>query len=131
MTGTLTTLLAKSKVRGTVDGIFVSSRAAQVLGEDNFTQLFRSTEDGAAKVGKVLVAVETAKHLVPLKKDVQVALCAKEEELAAKIGLKRITGMPGPLFILSCNARSQSHLPTIRYNSSFYLPLLFVFFPLF
>eukprot|EP00598_Pedospumella_elongata_P001843 CAMPEP_0184974752 /NCGR_PEP_ID=MMETSP1098-20130426/6140_1 /TAXON_ID=89044 /ORGANISM="Spumella elongata, Strain CCAP 955/1" /LENGTH=593 /DNA_ID=CAMNT_0027497375 /DNA_START=40 /DNA_END=1821 /DNA_ORIENTATION=- len=91
MTGTLTTLLAKSKVRGTVDGIFVSSRAAQVLGEDNFTQLFRATEDGTAKPGKVLVAVETAKHLVPLKKDVQVALCAKEEELAGKIGLKRIS----------------------------------------
>ncbi len=116
MTGTLTTLLGKSKVRGTVDGIFVSSRAAQALGEDNFTQLFRSTEDGAAKVGKVLVAVETAKHLVPLKKDVQVALCAKEEELAAKIGLKRIAGKFNVLvFMLSCNGCSHFLflLPTI------------------
>jgi len=112
MTGTLTTLLAKSKVRGTVDGIFVSSRAAQVLGEDNFTQLFRSTEEGTAKGGKVLVAVETAKHLVPLKKDVQVALCAKEEELATKIGLKRIAGA---LSKLPCNGCSHflSPLPTI------------------
>lgn len=91
MTGALSTLLAKSKVRGTLDGVFVSSRAAQVLAEDNFTQLYRSNSTHGC-----LVAVETAKHLVTLKKETQVALTAKEEELAVKIGLKRI---PGECFI--------------------------------
>lgn len=33
MAGTLTHLLTKSKLKGALDGIFVSSRAAQILGE--------------------------------------------------------------------------------------------------
>jgi hypothetical protein len=83
MASTLTALLTKSKVRGAMDGIFVSSRAAQVLAEINFKSLCRDQH--------TLVAVETAKHLVPLKADVQAALIAKEEELAVQLGFQRVT----------------------------------------
>jgi hypothetical protein len=85
MTGTLTHLLTKAKhLQGQMDGIFVSSRVAQVLSEPGFRALCRDKHS--------VVAVETAKFLVALRTDTQQALTAKEEELAVQNGFKRIPG---------------------------------------
>lgn len=66
------------------DAIFVSSRTAQVLSEANFSSLCRDSH--------TVIAVETAKFLVPLRQDTQNALATKEEELATQNNLKRIAG---------------------------------------
>ena len=85
MTGSLSTFLTKPKqLRGMCDAIFVSSRTAQVLSETSFPSLCRDSH--------TVIAVETAKFLVPLRQDTQNALATKEEELATQNNLKRIAG---------------------------------------
>ncbi|KAJ1431636.1 hypothetical protein B484DRAFT_395391 [Ochromonadaceae sp. CCMP2298] len=81
MTGTLSGLLGKSKFRDTFYGVFVSSRSAQILQDKEFASVCRS---GA------VVAVETAKFLVPLGRDVKAAMTLKEQELAAELGFRCI-----------------------------------------
>jgi hypothetical protein len=84
MTGTLTHLVTKSKLAGSMDGIFVSSRTAQVLSEPGFRALCRDS--------RCVVAAETGKFLVGMKADTQQMLTAKEEELATQNGFRRIAG---------------------------------------
>jgi hypothetical protein len=84
LTGTLSSFMAKTKLQGLFDGIFVSSRAAQILGEEGFRALSRNKH--------AVVAVEGAKFLSALNDDTQKALNAKEVELAAAAGLKKIDG---------------------------------------
>jgi hypothetical protein len=84
MTGTLTHLVTKSKLAGSIDGIFVSSRTAQVLSEPGFRALCRDS--------RCVVAAETGKFLVGMKADTQQMLTAKEEELATQNGFRRIAG---------------------------------------
>ena len=67
------------------DGIFVSSRFAQVLSEEYFPELLVS--DGSS-----FVAIESAKFVVPLSQDVKSEFLKKEEEFAAKANLRRMTG---------------------------------------
>jgi hypothetical protein len=84
MTGTLTHLVTKSKLAGTMDGILNSSRTAQVLSEPGFRALCRDSRS--------VVAAETGKFLVGMKAETQQALTAKEEELATQNGFRRIAG---------------------------------------
>lgn len=84
LTGSTGSVLGKAKFRGLFDCVFVSSRSAQVLGEDFFGPLL-SAHSGA------YVAVETGKFLVPLSQDLKDELLRKEVELAEKAGLRRVT----------------------------------------
>ena len=85
MTGALSSWLGKGKLQGKFDGIFVSSRVAQVLSDTNFRALCKNAD--------TVIAVETAKFLVPLNKDTQHAMLTKEEELAAQNGFEKIKGL--------------------------------------
>jgi hypothetical protein len=111
MTGTLTHLLTKAKhLQGQMDGIFVSSRVAQVLSEPGFRTLCRDKHS--------VVAVETAKFLVALRTDTQQALTAKEEELAVQNGFKRIPGMrTSQVVLLYTNALLTRRLSCLPYSA--------------
>lgn len=84
MTGSMSTILSKNKFQGLFDGVFVSSRAAQIIGEQWFYDLSRN--------GDSTYVVETGKFLVSVSKDVQAEVAKKEVELALKSGLVQVEG---------------------------------------
>jgi len=94
MVGTCSTLLNKSKYQGFFDGIFVSSRYAQILGEEYFGGLLNPTS-------KSFVAAETAKFVVPLNSDIHHDFLAKQEEFAKGFRYTKAQGMLH--YSLSCN----------------------------
>lgn len=84
VTGSMSTTLSKTKFQGLFDGVFVSSRAAQIIGEQWFRSLSRN--------GDSTYVVETGKYLVSVSKDVQAEVAKKEVELALKSGLVQVGG---------------------------------------
>jgi len=83
LTGSMSATLSKAKFEGHFDGVFVSSRAAQIVGEQWFHNLSRSQNS--------MYVVETGKYLVSVSKDVQAEVAKKEVELAVKAGLIQVT----------------------------------------
>lgn len=84
VTGSMSATLSKTKFQGLFDGVFVSSRAAQIIGEQWFYGLSRN--------GDSTYVVETGKFLVSVSKDVQAEVAQKEVELALKSGLVQVEG---------------------------------------
>jgi len=84
VTGSMSATLSKTKFQGLFDGVFVSSRAAQIIGEQWFYGLSRN--------GDSTYVVETGKFLVSVSKDVQAEVAKKEVELALKSGLVQVEG---------------------------------------
>jgi len=89
MVGQPSAVLTKPRWQGFFDTVFVSARAASCLEHEWFAQVLR--EDGLG-----LVAVETAKFLVPLTKDQKTEFAAKEETFAAKHNWTRMAAPPVP-----------------------------------
>jgi Domain of unknown function (DUF4471) len=81
------TLLDKPKYANLFDGIFVSARSAQCIQAPSFGKLLKSPNGDR---GGGLMAVETAKFLVPLSKKLQSDFKDKEVEYAASHGWKKI-----------------------------------------
>lgn len=89
MVGQPSAVLTKPRWQGFFDTVFVSARAASCLEHEWFAQVLR--EDGLG-----LVAVETAKFLVPLTRDQKTEFAAKEETFAAKHNWTRMVAPPVP-----------------------------------
>ena len=85
-------LLDKPKYTNLFDGIFVSARSAQCIQTSSFSKLLKAPSEGS---GGGLIAIETAKFLVPLSKKMQADFRDKEEEYAASHGWKKI---PPPVY---------------------------------
>jgi Domain of unknown function (DUF4471) len=85
-------LLDKPKYTNLFDGIFVSARSAQCIQTPSFSKLLKAPSEGS---GGGLIAIETAKFLVPLSKKMQADFRDKEEEYAASHGWKKI---PPPVY---------------------------------
>jgi len=81
MVGTCSTVLQKSKYKGLFDGIFVSSRYAQILGESYFGELLNKSS---------FVAAETAKFVVPINKETRDEFVKKQEEFAKQFQYERM-----------------------------------------
>jgi dynein assembly factor 3 len=81
MLGKPSEILNKSKYNHFFDGIFVSSRMAQSVSLDYFTNLPK-------KHG--IISMETGKFLVPLGKDEKSTMIIKEDEIAANKGWKKV-----------------------------------------
>jgi hypothetical protein len=79
--------LDKPKYANLFDGIFVSARSAQCIQASSFSKLLKSPDGDR---GGGLIAIETAKFLVPLSKKLQSDFKEKEEEYAASHGWKKI-----------------------------------------
>jgi Domain of unknown function (DUF4471) len=79
--------LDKPKYAKLFDGIFVSARSAQCIQASSFSKLLKSPDGDR---GGGLIAIETAKFLVPLSKKLQSDFKEKEEEYAASHGWKKI-----------------------------------------
>lgn len=87
--------------------IFVSARHAQILNEECFRDILCTSD------GPVVVAVETAKFLANLNKDVKVDFCNKIDEYCTARGL---THMPGKTFS-PFTQRCSCHLCSFTYVS--------------
>lgn len=93
MSGSVKDWIGKGKLKGHFDAVFVSCRSAEVVGQPGFDQLFRSSQGRPA-----LLAMETAKFLVPFAQKTKSQVASKIEELAASINLERIDGLFDFLF---------------------------------
>jgi ATP-dependent phosphoenolpyruvate carboxykinase len=95
MTGSVKDWIEKNKLRKQFDAIYVSSRAAEVINFPNFDQLFKHSpsENTSITTTPGLLAVETAKFLVPFAKDKRAVVNTKIEEMAAAINMTRMSGM--------------------------------------
>eukprot|EP01039_Chlorochromonas_danica_P005549 gene5549-6111_t len=89
MSGSVKDWIGKGKLKGHFDAVFVSSRSAEVVGQPGFDQLFRSSPERPA-----LLAMETAKFLVPFAQKTKTQVASKIEELATSINLERIEESP-------------------------------------
>lgn len=89
MVGQPSAVLTKPRWQGFFDAVFVSARSGGCLEHDWFAQVLR--DDGLG-----LVAVETAKFLVPLTMDQKTEFVAKEEAFAAKHNWTRMGAPPVP-----------------------------------
>jgi hypothetical protein len=67
--------LTRSKFKGLFDFVFVSSRFAQIIGEDFFRDILLPDK-------RSVVVVETAKFLVPIHQDLKSEFNKKVVELA-------------------------------------------------
>jgi Domain of unknown function (DUF4471) len=81
--GLFSGLTDKSKYANHFDAVFVSSRSAQCLDNEKFVSVLKSP---------ALIAVESAKFLVPLRKEQKRAFLEKEIEYAQKLSLRHIPG---------------------------------------
>eukprot|EP01036_Dinobryon_divergens_P031277 gene31277-40647_t len=88
VSGQASEIFDKSKFEQFFDVVYVSSRAAHVVGQPFFGKILKSGEE------KAVVAVETSKFLVPLSKNMRSGFNAKIEEYALKSGLNRLPQAP-------------------------------------
>lgn len=94
MVGNCSHVLQKSKYQGLFNGIFVSSRYAQILGEPYFRGLLNTS------YGRGFVAAETAKFIIPLNQDTKSEFQKKLEEFAQVAGYEKLEGKSFPKFFL-------------------------------
>lgn len=102
VSGQASEIFDKSKFEQFFDVVYVSSRAAHVVGQPFFGKILKSGEE------KAVVAVETSKFLVPLSKNMRSGFNAKIEEYALKSGLNRLPqgisfSYRHTVIIVSCN----------------------------
>ncbi len=102
MTGSTIDWIDKKKLHGMFESIFVSCRAAEVVNRPGFGKLFRQEGDGASR-RPVLLAVETAKFLVPFASDKKSVVVNKIEEYAAQLNMMRLAGTSS-LPMISCTS---------------------------
>lgn len=86
MTGSFNHTFSRQKYHGMFHSVFVSARHAQVLNEECFRDILCTSE------GSAVVAVETAKFLANLNKDVKQDFCNKIDEYCTAKGLTRMPG---------------------------------------
>lgn len=86
MIGNCSTVLQKSKYQGMFNGIFVSSRYAQILGEPYFPGLLSEQS---------FVAAETAKFIIPLNQDIKGEFQKRLVDFAHGFGLEKMEGKSG------------------------------------
>lgn len=102
MAGSVKDWIDKNKLQGHFDAIFVSCRAAEVVGHEGFGKLFKSKADGSTRQS-TLLAVETAKFLVPFAQKNKQLVSDKIEELATAINMVRLKGEFAMYSVLRCS----------------------------
>lgn len=108
MVGNCSNILQKSRYQGLFNGIFVSSRYAQIIGEPYFPGLLNKT------AGRSFVAAETAKYVVPLNQDTKQEFEKRLEEFGRGFGYEKLQGrfVSFSVNIISIRLCSTTCLPT-------------------
>lgn len=96
MIGNCSSVLQKSKYVGLFNGIFVSSRYAQILGEPYFRGLLNTS------CGRSFVAAETAKFIIPLNQDIKCEFQKRLEEFAQGAGIEKLESKPSFTIFTIC-----------------------------
>jgi hypothetical protein len=84
LSGQASEIFDKAKFEQFFDVVFVSSRAAHIVGQPFFGKILKAGEE------KAVVAVEASKFLVPLSKSMRSGFNTKIEEYAMKSGLSKL-----------------------------------------